>query len=49
MTGPTITIHMDQPCRRCKKKGATGSGYCLKCITKMLREGRFDHILKAKP
>lgn len=43
-----IVIDMDRPCRRCKKKGATGGGYCLKCIVKMLGEGKFDHILKGK-
>ena len=45
----TITVNMDRPCRRCKKKGATDGGYCLKCILRMMREGKFDHILKAKP
>ena len=49
MTTLNITFHMDRPCRRCKKKGATGSGYCLKCITKMLSEGKVDHLLKGKP
>ena len=44
-----ITINMDQPCRRCKKKGATEGGYCLKCILRMMREGKFDPILKVKP
>ena len=45
----TTTVNMDRPCRRCKKMGATDGGYCLKCILKNLREGKYDHILKAKP
>ena len=49
MTTPTLTFHMDRPCRRCKKKGAGDGGYCLKCVLKMMNEGKFDHILKAKP
>ncbi len=43
MSGPTITVHMDKPCRRCKKKGTTISGYCLKCVKKLI-----DCLLKGK-
>jgi len=46
MANATITIDMDSPCRRCKKKGATESGYCLACIIKNLKEGKYNHILK---
>ncbi len=41
-----IDINLDAKCKRCHKGGATQNGYCLKCITKMLNEGKFDHILK---
>jgi len=44
----TIEINMDVKCRRCKKGGATQNGYCLKCITKNITEGKYDHILKRK-
>jgi hypothetical protein len=33
MTVPIITIDMDAPCKRCRAKGALGSGYCLACLT----------------
>ena len=39
-----ITINMDQKCKRCKKPGAANGGYCLECILKMMKEGKFDHI-----
>ena len=41
-----IRIDMDQKCKRCGKKGATQSGYCLDCILKLMEEGKFDHIFK---
>ena len=37
MTTPNITIDMDRTCRKCGKKGATGSGLCLKCIAKRIK------------
>jgi len=40
-----IEIDMDKKCKRCKKNPPTQNGYCLACITKMLNEGKFDHIL----
>ena len=48
MAIPTITVDMNKLCKRCKKKGATNSGYCLRCIAKMFSEGNFDHILKKR-
>jgi hypothetical protein len=48
MADRKIVVNMDKKCLRCHKGGATQSGYCLKCITKMIGEGKFDHILKPK-
>lgn len=42
----TITIDMDKKCKRCGKKGATQSGFCMKCISTGFKNGEFDHILK---
>lgn len=39
MTKVTITIHMDAPCKRCGKKGALDSGYCLECLTLYITNG----------
>jgi hypothetical protein len=44
---PTIEIDMDRKCAQCKKKGATQNGLCLKCITKNLKQGKYDDILKS--
>ena len=41
-----IRINLDAKCRRCDKGGATQSGVCLKCITKGVVSGEFDHIIK---
>lgn len=41
-----ISIDLHKKCIRCKKPGATQSGYCLGCVAKMVKEGKFDHILK---
>ncbi len=41
-----IRVNLDQKCLRCHKGGATQNGYCMGCITKMMKEGKFDHILK---
>lgn len=38
-----FTINMDQKCRRCGKKGAVNGSLCLKCITKAIGAGEFDH------
>ena len=40
-----IEIDLDKKCKRCKDKGATQNGLCLKCITKALESGEFDHII----
>jgi hypothetical protein len=47
-----IEVNMAVKCVRCKRGGATPSGYCLKCIVKNLKEGKYDHVLeryKQKP
>lgn len=41
-----IEIDLDAKCKRCGDKGAAQNGLCLKCITKALETGEFDHILK---
>lgn len=43
-----IDINLDKKCARCGKGGATQSGYCLECISKGIKEGKYDDILKAK-
>ncbi len=43
---PTFTINLDAECKRCGKGGATQSGVCLPCITKAVKSGKFDHIIK---
>lgn len=45
---PTITVNMDKKCKRCGKGGATDGGYCLKCVLKNLKEGKYDHLLRPK-
>ena len=40
-----IEINLDKKCKRCGEKGATKNGLCLKCVTKALERGEFDHIL----
>lgn len=34
-----ITINTDARCTRCKKKGATQSGYCLRCVADFICNG----------
>ena len=41
-----IDINLDAKCRRCGKGGATQSGVCIPCITKAMKSGEFDSILK---
>jgi peptide deformylase len=43
---PVITIDLDKKCIRCRRGGATQSGFCLKCITKNLKEGKYDHVIR---
>ncbi len=33
-----ITVNMDERCTRCRRKGATESGHCLRCIARALKE-----------
>lgn len=46
MAIPNINIYMDKKCKHCHKAGATKSGYCLGCVAEMIKEGKFDHIIK---
>jgi len=41
-----INIDLDKKCIRCGRGGATQSGVCLKCISKAIEAGEFDHIIK---
>ena len=43
-----IHIDMDRNCDNCGKGGATPSGYCMACVAKMIKAGKFDHIIKEK-
>ena len=43
-----IEIDLDAKCVRCKNGGAAQNGLCLKCITKALQNGEFDHIIDKK-
>ena len=45
MTNVIITVDSDAKCKRCHKGGATQNGYCIGCTAKMIKEGKFDHIL----
>jgi hypothetical protein len=43
---PTIKIYMDKKCIRCHKGGATEGGLCMGCISKGIKKGEYDHILR---
>ena len=43
-----ININMDKKCIRCGKGGAADGGYCLKCVLKNMKEGKYDHILRKR-
>lgn len=42
-----IKVDLDKKCKKCGEGGATQNGYCLPCITKEVKSGKFDHQLKA--
>lgn len=44
----TLTIHidLDRKCRRCHRGGAMDNGLCMKCVTKGIVRGDYDHVLK---
>lgn len=44
----TININADKKCKRCKREWSTDNGLCLKCISKALKRGEFDHLIKKK-
>ena len=46
MTKYQINVNLDAKCKRCGKGGATQGGYCIGCLAKMVKEGKFDHIIK---
>lgn len=39
----TITINMDKRCAECRKPGASGSGICIRCVTKAMDPKRKMH------
>ena len=39
-----ITINMNRKCKLYKKPGVANGGYCLACILKLMKDGKFDHI-----
>jgi hypothetical protein len=41
-----IRIDLDERCSRCNKPGAMNGGICMRCFSKALKAGEFDHILK---
>lgn len=42
-----LHVNLDAKCKRCGKGGAVeGSGICMACIAKGIKNGEFDHILK---
>ena len=44
---PTIHVDLDVKCKRCGKGGAMReSGICMACMTKAIKHGELDHILK---
>ena len=43
-----IHIDMDRNCDNCGKGGATPSGYCMACVAKQIKAGKFDNIIKEK-
>ena len=42
-----IRVNLDVKCKRCGQDGVVeGSGICMGCIAKGVKNGEFDHILK---
>jgi len=41
----TIEINMGIKCKRCGEGGATPNGYCLSCISKNIKEGKYNHVI----
>lgn len=35
---PTIVIDMNLRCKGCGRRGATRSGYCLRCVAKRIKK-----------
>jgi len=48
MANAEISINLDKKCVRCGKGGATQNGLCLACITKAIKNGELDHIIKKR-
>lgn len=46
MSRNEIKVNLDVRCKKCNRKRATQNGYCLSCITEMVKEGKFDHIIR---
>jgi len=47
---PTLELEVKEGrCEQCKKEGLVWpNGLCMKCVTKNIKAGEFDHIIKAK-
>lgn len=43
-----IKIDLEKKCKECGEGGATPSGYCMGCVAKMIKAGKFDNIIKDK-
>ena len=41
-----IWIDMEKKCKGCGEAGAVAEGYCLACVAKGIKEGKYDHIIK---
>jgi len=37
MATPTITIDYDKRCTKCRKRGATQCGLCMKCASELVK------------
>ena len=42
----TIHVNLDAKCKRCGKGGAMQNGICMPCMTKAIKNGECDGILK---
>ena len=42
-----ITIDMDKKCSKCRKPGAMPNGICMSCLSKNMKAGEYDHVIRA--
>jgi len=45
MKTSTITIDLDQKCKRCGKPGAMKNGICMDCLNNDIKAGKLNHII----